>query len=233
MGLLWRGIPDHLRAWSLESLGSAATAIETGAFKGRSARILAKDFCYVHTIEQDASLARRAEEKLVKFKNVSVKLGPSEEILSECLPEESVPCLFWLDAHFSGGQTSGVENPCPVLNELSVILANRKVENTIILVDDLRGMFGANGWPRLDELIAPARNHNFKAVVSDDVLVLASEQAVTSLYKNQFTSRSAVLEPLGGRLELVIPLLRVIGWGMRMMYRIRHRRSENSCLQSE
>ena len=225
MGLLWRGIPDHLRAWSLEFLGPEAVAIETGTFQGRSARILAKNFTYVHTIEQDAALARNATKKLATFTNISVKFGPSKDILPKCLPDGSVPCLFWLDAHFSGGQTSAIGNPCPVLDELQVVLANRKADNTIILVDDIRGMLGANGWPRLDELIAPAANHGYVAVISDDVLVLAAEHAVAYLNERHFSSRSAILEPLGGRLELIIPLLRVLGVVMRTIYRIRHSRS--------
>jgi len=225
VGLLWRGIPDHLRVWSLEFLEPEAVAIETGTFKGRSARILAKNFTHVHTIEQDAALARNAEKALATIKNISVKFGPSKDILPECLPDGSVPCLFWLDAHFSGGQTLAVGNPCPVLDELQVVLTNRTADNTIILVDDVRGMIGANGWPRLDELVTSAASHRYVAVISDDVLVLASEHAVSTLSERHFSSRSAILEPLGGRFELIVPLLRVLGVVMRTIYRIRHSRS--------
>ena len=45
--------------------------------------------------------------------------------------------LFWLDAHYSGGDTAKGQSNTPVMSELEAILAYSR-RNDIILVDDLR-----------------------------------------------------------------------------------------------
>jgi hypothetical protein len=57
--------------------------------------------------------------------------------------------LFWLDAHWSGGETYGKEDECPLIEELEIIFKYDK--NCIILIDDAR-LF----------LAPPPKPHNFK-----------------------------------------------------------------------
>jgi hypothetical protein len=44
--------------------------------------------------------------------------------------------LFWLDAHWSGGDTYGESDECPLIEGLRLIFSSRK--NYAILIDDAR-----------------------------------------------------------------------------------------------
>jgi hypothetical protein len=51
------------------------------------------------------------------------------------------PVLFYLDAHFSGGETAfgkTDDNGCPVLRELEIL--NKRTQKDIIVIDDMRLM---------------------------------------------------------------------------------------------
>ena len=77
-----------------------------------------------------------------------------ENLIDKLLPQE--PVLFYLDAHFSGGDTGGVDidNGCPVLRELKTI-SKRNVKGDVIFIDDMRlmgkqmvaGIPGSNKYP--------------------------------------------------------------------------------------
>jgi len=66
--------------------------------------------------------------------------------------------LFWLDAHWSGGDTYGENDECPLMDELKIIFQYRK--NYVILIDDAR-LFMApppkphkiENWPSIKEIV--------------------------------------------------------------------------------
>ena len=62
------------------------------------------------------------------------------------------PSLFWLDAHFSGGNTALGKTPCPLLEELDIILATG--EKHYLLIDDARCFGALGGFPTLEEIEA-------------------------------------------------------------------------------
>jgi hypothetical protein len=83
--------------------------------RGRDgARLLASLFESVVTIELSESLAARAVQELANRPNVTVRQGDSRQVLPE-LAAADVPTLYWLDGHWSGGETSGAEHECPLL----------------------------------------------------------------------------------------------------------------------
>src|SRR3954471_3406710 len=57
---------------------------------------------------------------------------------------------FWLDAHFSHGNTARGDVNTPVLSELATVLARGR-GGDVILVDDAREL-GQPGWPNEQEL---------------------------------------------------------------------------------
>lgn len=108
-------------------------------------------FKRIYSIELDKVLYRRARRKFSKFSHIDIIHGDSSKILSELLSSISQPCLFWLDAHYSGGISGRGDRETPILNELQQILSH-PVSNHIILIDDARLFNGQNDYPNLGEL---------------------------------------------------------------------------------
>lgn len=177
------------------------------------------------------NLALKATQRFRKTAGVKVVRGTSVEAMTDLLPLESQPCLFWLDAHFSGGNTSGVELPCPLLDELRIICSGRSSANTIILIDDARGLDGSGGWPRLDEIVSLTGRSGYGSILSDDVLVNSSLASLETLAPHMESSRTSVFEPLGGRLGFLIFFIRLLRLPIDKLFRLRHsmfRKSRNA-----
>lgn len=77
-------------------------AIETGTLFGVSALRLSKHFPRVYTIEINCELYKKAAAKFRNNDRIRVLFGDSKLVLPELLKEIQQPCLFYLDAHFSG-----------------------------------------------------------------------------------------------------------------------------------
>jgi hypothetical protein len=92
-------------------------------------------FKRVYTIEASKSLYKISQYKLKNFDNIIACSGDSRKILNSIIENEN-NVLFWLDAHWSGGNTYGENDECPVIEELNVIFKHKK--NYAILIDDAR-----------------------------------------------------------------------------------------------
>ena len=76
--------------------------------------------------------------------------GDSGNVLNQLVPELNSAALFWLDGHYSGGQTAKGEKECPIYEELKSILAS-SLEH-IVLIDDARLFIGQHDYPTIEEL---------------------------------------------------------------------------------
>jgi hypothetical protein len=157
-------------------------AIETGTYLGGGTRLLAGLFAEVTTIELAAPLAERATAELADLSHVTVRQGNSRDVLPG-LVRPDVPTLYWLDGHWSGGETAGDEDECPVLDELGAIAGGNV--HDCILIDDAR-LFAAApppphdpaSWPSLvevfDALRGPHPGHHV-TVLRDLVIAVPDE----------------------------------------------------------
>jgi hypothetical protein len=127
-------VPQSLAAGLRERLG-LVRAIETGTYRGFSARRLAAAFPEVTTIEASPELARCAADTLADLAHVEVRVGSSRIVLPEVV-DAARPTLYWLDGHWSGGVTAGRGDECPLLGELESIASGHPED--CILVDDAR-----------------------------------------------------------------------------------------------
>lgn len=130
-------------------------------FKGITARKLAEVFPSVTTIELSAELQAAAGRTLAAVPQVTSVQGDGPEHLARTL-DPAVPTLYFLDGHWSGGSTEGVEEECPVLRELEAIAAGHR--DDCIIVDDARLFCSApppphrpEQWPTLLELFDALR----------------------------------------------------------------------------
>jgi hypothetical protein len=174
MGIVRMGVPTEL-VEAFQDASKITAFIETGTYRGDTARWAATRFTQVYTIERAEHLYETATRTLADCKNLKVMLGDSRDRLRELCIDLDTAAVFWLDGHFSGLDTSGSDDQCPLLAELSIV-GNRKF-NDVILIDDARlflcmppAPLDMNQWPTLDELIRvlPA---DYWIQVLEDVIV--------------------------------------------------------------
>jgi hypothetical protein len=125
--------------------------VETGTCLGDMVYALRDVFSEIHSIELDEALYRRARNRLAGLQHVSLLLGDSVRVLPGIVAALQRPCLFWLDAHYSGGATARGEFETPVAQELQCILRDCRVRH-VILIDDAREFTGSRDYPTLDEV---------------------------------------------------------------------------------
>ena len=110
--------------------------IETGTYEGTTAAWAADRFPNVVTIELSPALHAASVARYGAKRNIDFRLGDSEKILPGIVASLNRPALFWLDAHFSGEATAGVERQCPLLGELLTIEQAPLMH--FLLIDDAR-----------------------------------------------------------------------------------------------
>lgn len=133
------------------------TFIETGTFHGETAAWASTCFQRVVTIEGSEPLYRQAKERYADIANIEFIHGDSRDQLGKLLPRLTSPAILWLDAHWCGGETHGVTDECPVLEELKVITSSSL--DHFVLVDDARLFLAppppphvADQWPDIQEI---------------------------------------------------------------------------------
>jgi hypothetical protein len=123
---------------------------ETGTYKGDMIDALKHDFQQIYSVELSGSLYKKARLRFQNDPHITILQGDSGKVLRETLKQIRKPCLFWLDAHYSGADTAKGEKLSPIMDEIIAIL-NHWVRNHIILIDDAREFTGTDGYPDILE----------------------------------------------------------------------------------
>jgi hypothetical protein len=150
---------------------SVHTFVETGTYRGQMVSAVKGVFSHIYSIELGEELCRAAQEQFKKDRHVSIHCGDSAEVLPTILTELTEPTLFWLDAHYSYGDTAKAEIETPIEKELQSIL-NHAIPGHVILVDDARCFDGSHDYPTLGEvesLVHEAKN-SYTFFVENDII---------------------------------------------------------------
>jgi len=145
--------PPH--AVKVEVISQAArqfgckTLVETGTYLGDMIARTRHLFDRLYTIEVDARLHANACARFSADPAVTVVLGDSAHELPKILERLTSPAVFWLDGHYSGGETGKGDLDTPIQIEVELILKH-PVPGHVILVDDARLFDGSNDYPTLD-----------------------------------------------------------------------------------
>lgn len=137
--------------------------VETGTYRGETARAVAPHFERVLTIEGVPGRAETVRASMPA--HVEVWQGDSGERLGEMLATLDGPALLWLDAHwiYNGAPLAGdplmVALPaCPLARELEHL---RSRPADAVMIDDAHfftrppiGRGPAAAWPSLDRIVA-------------------------------------------------------------------------------
>jgi hypothetical protein len=167
--LQYRNIKDRAGALSREFVLGLRDAfevqsfVETGTYLGDTLAQLSGDFHSLHSIELSTDYYARASARFVGQPKIHLVNADSTSGLATalgCLSAERA--LFWLDAHYSGGDTAKGQSNTPVKSELEAILAHPQ-RSDIILIDDLRYFWKARpgflqhealiGYPSAGEIV--------------------------------------------------------------------------------
>lgn len=114
--------------------------IETGTYAGDTTAEASRVFNEVHSVEIWEPLYKKAQERFASFPNVFLYCGDTTTHLNHMIENSTAKRLYWLDAHSSGEGTGGIPGFSPILSELDQILNYEGDIDSIILIDDLRGM---------------------------------------------------------------------------------------------
>jgi len=147
--------------------------VETGTLTGAMVSAMRRVMKEIWSIELDHDLYENAERKFHRFENIHILEGDSAQVLGKLLGSTQEPCLFWLDAHYSGGITACGEQETPVISELKHII-RRNVLGDVILIDDARCFTGHNDYPSIAELesFVRANRPEWELVIASDVIRL-------------------------------------------------------------
>jgi hypothetical protein len=126
--------------------------IETGTYKGKMVYAVMPHIRRIYSIELDPTHARNAQLRFSGHPNIRIIQGESGAALAELMPNINQSCLFWLDAHYSGGSTARGERNTPIKSELQTILKHQRADEHVILIDDAACFVGENDYPTLEEL---------------------------------------------------------------------------------
>jgi hypothetical protein len=185
MGMIHLGAPFDVIP-ELASYCGITNFVETGTLFGGTARAAAEYFDRVYTIEKAESLYQKYHQELRAVGKIEPLLGDSKVVLPEVLRRlGDAPAVFWLDGHWSGGETAGAEDECPLVAELRALDGR---QGDIILIDDARLFLSAPAaphdpaqWPTLLEIsrllehwtIAP-----FMQVIDDVIFIVPAQEKV-------------------------------------------------------
>jgi hypothetical protein len=148
------------------------TLVETGTLFGDMIFSMKDSSQTIYSIELSDDLANKAKRRLLAYQHIQILNGDSGAILPKVLKNISTPCLFWLDAHYSGGITEKGKIDTPVIEEMTAILEH-KIKAHIILIDDARLFDGTRGYPTVDELrnlVIMKGPTEYDCCVADDVI---------------------------------------------------------------
>jgi hypothetical protein len=148
-----------------------STFVETGTYRGEMVEAVKRDFKQVYSIELGADLHRLAQARFASDRHVTILQGDSGEVLRGLLTRIDRPALFWLDGHFSKGDTARSALITPIRSELDHILAHPLAQCHVILIDDARLFNGEDDYPTIDSLNAVLACAGFPACrVQDDII---------------------------------------------------------------
>lgn len=165
-----QNLRDYARRFGLEAL------VETGTFKGDMVAAMMDDFSALYSIELANHFFEQAAQRFCDKQKVTILQGDSGRVLEELVPKLEGPTLFWLDGHYSSGNTARGDKDTPVMEELGHIFAREDLR-CAILIDDARCFTGESDqeYPTLDEVRAfvAERRPDWTVEVATDCIRIA------------------------------------------------------------
>jgi hypothetical protein len=145
--------------------------VETGTYLGDMVAAVSNDFDRIYSIELSEDLFKQAAKKFAEYKHITIVHGNSFQVMPEILRHIDVPCLFWLDGHYSSGNSAKEKKEASLMKELKQICAH-PVKNHVILINDAHLFTGKNDYPTLKFLrtFVESRLHYYEFDAQNDII---------------------------------------------------------------
>lgn len=134
--------------------------VETGTAGGNNIVNASELFDKVWSIETDEELHKTAKERTKHLTNTNLLLGSSLSQLPVIMERLDQPTLFYLDAHWCGGEPT--EKPqCPLIDELQTLWRRFSDFSDVVVIDDANMFlkpplppYHLEQWPSFQEIQA-------------------------------------------------------------------------------
>jgi hypothetical protein len=145
------------------------TLVETGTFRGAMVEAQRTAFERIYSIELSDALHAAAVRRFRGDAHITILHGDSGRVLQDLVPQLRAPALFWLDGHYSGGETALGERGSPIIQELQTILQSPTLGH-VIIVDDARLFTGQGGYPTINEVSDLVLPYKYTITIDRDSL---------------------------------------------------------------
>src|SRR6266536_4483435 len=125
--------------------------VETGTYRGDMVAAMKPLFEKIYSIELSEALFDEARRRFKSDPHIELIHGDSGRELGRVVQRIAQPALFWLDGHYSAGDTARGPKDTPVYEELEHILRAPDLGH-VIVIDDAR-VFGS------DRSIRPSKHY--------------------------------------------------------------------------
>ena len=132
-------INRHFLGKLREDYTKFSTFIETGTFMGETIFAVESYFDKLYTIEFSEKYYNNTK-RAYNGNKINFILGDSSIEFISLLPTINDNCIFFLDGHWSSGDTGKSNKDCPLVEEITHI-NNLFTHEAIIIIDDFR-LFG-------------------------------------------------------------------------------------------
>jgi hypothetical protein len=154
------------------------TFIESGTYGGGTVTALYDEFESLYTVELSEKYYQHFDEikKNNNYEKITNYFGDTVDILPTLLQtlKSKDRSIFWLDGHWSSGDTAKGKKDCPLIEECEHIDYFYKPDKGIILIDDYRlfGTFINEDWSdiTLDKIISCFKKHKITYKIHDDIV---------------------------------------------------------------
>ncbi len=126
--------------------------VESGTYYGDTVEAVKPWFERVYSIELSRDLYEGAKKRFRSDRNVHLICGDSGEHIGALVKDIHQPALFWLDGHYSGGETAKGESDTPIYKELEHILSAPDLGH-VILIDDAHCFGTLPDYPSIEDLM--------------------------------------------------------------------------------
>lgn len=146
------------------------TLVETGTFQGEMIEAQRKNFSNIYSIELSPEYFIKAVDKFKRFKHIQIIQGDSAKKLKEVTSMLVSPSLFWLDGHYSGGNTAKGDLNCPIYEELDTIFSGNY--DHVLVIDDAKDFNGTEDYPTIEALNAyvVSKRPNYEMDLRDNII---------------------------------------------------------------
>jgi hypothetical protein len=146
--------------------------VETGTYHGETVAAVKHLYANVISIEVDEALYHKACARFASDGNVRIVRGDCASEMPAILAGLQEPAVFWLDGHYSGGETGKGVVDDPILISLNQIAAHA-IKEHVIFIDDARTFDGREGRPDISDVFNCIKKINGKYIIriQSDIIV--------------------------------------------------------------